>query len=638
MQANRRQFLGTAAAVAAPAPAVQQGTSRTLLSGAWPLERVARALLPRSKWRPYPAAADRAGWQALPEVPRKSLIEAAEKALPGEWTFLPATVFLEYARNGNRSHFERLQFSRRERLRELVMGECAEGKGRFIDEIVNGVWATCEESFWGLPAHLGAQKARAGLPDITEPIVDLFAAETASLMAWTHYLLAPQLGKVNRLIPARIQLEVERRLLGPNRERDDFGWMGLRGSRSLNNWTPWINSNWLACALLLEQDAGRRAAAVHKSLRSLDRFLDGYHEDGGCDEGPGYWTRAGASLFDCLDLLHSATGGAMDFFRIPLVGEMGRYIYRVHIHNDWFINFADAPARVHLPGMLVWRYGRRIGDENMQALGAYARSEGPERESIGRALPAVFHWQELRAAPARQPLVQDAWMPGIQVMAARRRAGSPEGLYLAAQGGHNAESHNHNDVGNFIVFSGGQPVIIDVGVETYTAKTFSSKRYDIWTMQSAYHNLPTIGGVMQAAGRQYAASDVTHTADDKATEFRLNIARAYPAAAGVRSWVRTLRLDRAANQITVEENYALGKAAPQITLTLMTPRKPEPGSGEVRLGDVRVAFDARTFTVKTEEIKLADRRLRGSWGERLWRVLLVAEKPPASGRWLVRIG
>ena len=78
------------------------------------------------------------------------------------------------------------------------------------------------------------------------------------------------------------------------------------------------------------------------------------------------------------------------------------------------------------------------------------------------------------------------------------REGSAEGLCLAAQGGTNGQSHNHNDVGNFVVYADGLPAIIDVGVETYTAKTFSSPRYGIWTMQSAYHNCPTIDGVMPA--------------------------------------------------------------------------------------------------------------------------------------------
>jgi hypothetical protein len=75
-------------------------------------------------------------------------------------------------------------------------------------------------------------------------------------------------------------------------------------------------------------------------------------------------------------------------------------------------------------------------------------------------------------------------------MAAREKGGSIEGLYVAAKGGYNDESHNQNDAGHFIVYSDGQPPIIDVGVETYSTKTFSASRYDIWTMQSGYHNLP----------------------------------------------------------------------------------------------------------------------------------------------------
>ena len=51
-------------------------------------------------------------------------------------------------------------------------------------------------------------------------------------------------------------------------------------------------------------------------------------------------------------------------------------------------------------------------------------------------------------------------------MTARVTERSSDGFYVAAQGGHNAESHNHNDVGNFIVFLNGKPVIVDVGVET----------------------------------------------------------------------------------------------------------------------------------------------------------------------------
>ena len=80
-------------------------------------------------------------------------------------------------------------------------------------------------------------------------------------------------------------------------------------TRRVNNWNPWICSNWLASTLLIEQDETLRARSVFKAIQALDNFIDQYPQDGGCDEGPGYWGRAGASLYDCLELLYSATDG-----------------------------------------------------------------------------------------------------------------------------------------------------------------------------------------------------------------------------------------------------------------------------------------------------------------------------------------
>jgi hypothetical protein len=611
-----------------------------VLSSGFPAAKVASALLTRGSWNPFPRASDRAGWDAVPADARAALIVAGEKGLGGAWDSLPAVVFLDFKRNGNRSRYEAIRNRRRERLQSLVIAECLEGKGRFVDEVVNGVWLTCEESFWGVPAHLGAQKAGTGLPDVAEPIVDLFAAETASLLAWTHYLVGDLLAKVSPLIPERIRVETDRRILAPCMTREDFGWMGYKGGPP-NNWNPWICSNWLTSALLLERNDQARRVHVVKILRCLDHFLNGYADDGGCDEGPSYWGRAGASLFDCLDLIRSATAGACDGFRFPLVRAIGQYICRAHIHDEWYTNFADAPARVYPNGDLVYRYGKSVGDEQMMRHGAFcAFLRDPAAipgDSIGRQLPALFNLATLRTAPRAQALSRDAWLAGIQVMAARRKEGSAEGLYLAAQGGHNAESHNHNDVGNFMVYADGQPAVIDIGVETYTAKTFSSKRYEIWTMQSAYHNLPTIGGVMQAAGRQYAASAVEYHADDRAAEFQLDLAKAYPAEARIRSWRRTLRLDRAANTIDLTDDYALDQSPKDITLTLMTPCKVDTATaGELVFGKlVRVKYDG-ALKPSVEEIQIEDGRLRGTWGDRLYRVLLRADRPPARAKWTLR--
>jgi hypothetical protein len=650
---DRREFMMCGAAPLMPAFSLtrQQASAEGLLSRTLSPERLAAVLLPPGRWKPIPAASDREAWRNLPSELRQSLLAAGEQRRGAPWQPLPATLFLEYKRDGNRSNYERVRNGRREQLASLVLAECVQAEGRFLDDIASGIWTTCEETFWGVPAHLNMQKAGPGLPDTAEPVVDLFAAETSSLLAWTDYLVGERLDPVSPLIRPRIRYEVDRRILTPCLTRNDFWWMGLDpdGGRSLNNWTPWINSNWLASALLLEADPGKRLSAVHRSVRSLDKFLAGYHEDGGCDEGPGYWFRAGGSLFDCLELLHSASNGAVDFYQAPLIREIGRYIYRAHIYDNYFINFADAAARLRVAGDLVFRYGKRIGDERMQALGAWASErEGrlpPPGESLGRALPAIFNLASLRAARRSQPLVRDTWLPGIQVMAARTKDGSPDGLYLAAQGGHNAESHNHNDVGNFIVYADGRPAIIDVGVETYTAKTFSARRYEIWTMQSAYHNLPTIDAVMQSAGLQFAARDVSYHADDREASLALDIAAAYPPEANLDSWKRVLRLDRTRNEVEVSDTYLLKKPASRITLTLMTPcRVSRSGPGELILqpesgasGNVGVRFDPRVFSPSIEEIKIEDGRLKGIWGSLLFRILLVADNPKSRDSWNLRI-
>ncbi|MBN1359373.1 MAG: heparinase II/III family protein [Sedimentisphaerales bacterium] len=629
--------------------AAAERAGRFKLGELYPLQMVQKVLVARETWHPWPKWNERQAWEGLPSDVRADLIANGEKYLGYEWPNLSGTLFLEYARNGNRSRYERVHFDRRIALTQLVAAECVEGKGRFIDDIANGVWTLCEESFWGLPAHVGAQRAGSGLPDVEEPIVALFVAETGADLAWTDYLLGEQLDRVSPLIRKRIALEMDRRILAPCLERDDFGWMGFRGGR-VNNWNPWCNSNWLAATLLVESNEAKRAAAVAKIIRSLDHFLDAYDDDGGCDEGPGYWSRAGGSLFDCLELLHSATGGAIDVYDRPLVQEIGRYIYRVYIADRYFVNFADASAFAGIPGELVYRYGKRIGDERLMAFGAYdfvraggetSAFEESRASSLGRYLHEVFNAHELSSAQGEPPLVRDVWMNGIQVMTARDREGSASGLYVAAKGGHNAESHNHNDVGNFIVYQDGRPVIIDLGVETYSGKTFSSQRYEIWTMQSAYHNLPTIDGVMQAPGGRFAARDVAYHADDSSAQLRLDIGGAYPPEAHLKSWVRTIRLNRG-RDVIISEDYALTESVSEITLSLMTAcrvKTSDPGRLllESEGASVRVFYDAEMLTASLEVIPVTDGRLQRVWGKQVTRILLKAEKPALKGTWTLRI-
>lgn len=631
-------------------PALAQRKPRNLLTGPLSEDKLAPLILPRKNYKPYPPASDRAAWAAIPEALRQELIANGEAALKTPYPATTATAFLRFVRDGDRDEYQQQSFGRRRILGDLVLAECAEGKGRFLDHITDGIWMICEESYWGVSAHVGVQKAGSGLPDVTEPTVDLFAAETGMLLSWTTYLLGDRLDKVSPLIRKRIDVEVERRILTPCFERQ-FGWMGLNHQGMLNNWTPWICSNWLACNLLIEKDEARRIKATHKIMRCVDEFMNSYGDDGGCDEGPGYWGHAGGSLFDCLELLRGASDGKINIYPNPLVREIALYLPRAHIAGDWYVNFADASAKSAPYGDLVYRFGSRVEDAKMMSFGAYlvdeARKNPPERRgfSFGRSVAAVFNAAELARTRPAAPLLRDAWLPDIQVMFARSKADTTDGLYIAAQGGHNAESHNHNDVGNFVVFSGGKPLLIDVGAPTYTSKTFSSRRYDIWVMRSEFHNCPTINGVVQSAGRKFAAHDVGYRVDDQATVLSMDIAGAYPEPAGVKSWKRTMSLNRGEKpSIEIVDAYQLTAPGKSIDLNLITPCTPTltaPGmlklSGGESFASGTIEFDPKSLEAKLEPIEVKDGRLERVWGKTLHRIVLRQTAPPDKGELRVTV-
>ena len=170
-----------------------------------------------------------------------------------QWPALPATLHMETRRNGNRSRYEAPYFKRREALALLTLAECIEGRGKYVDDIINGVWCICEESSWCLPAHIDM------LPDVSRPEIDLFSAETAALLSWVDYLLKPALDTQCPAVSLRISYEVRRRVMEPYLARNDFWWMSFFTEPGqypvCNNWNPWCNSGCLTAFLLLEEDA-----------------------------------------------------------------------------------------------------------------------------------------------------------------------------------------------------------------------------------------------------------------------------------------------------------------------------------------------------------------------------------------------
>lgn len=569
-------------------------------------------------YEPLPRATENWWRDSLPEDMRRSYILEGERMLGKSWSALPLSVFAEFKENGNRVNYEELCFDKRRQLAVLAMAEIAEGKGRFLNAVADGLQSLCEETWWGIPAHYKYKVPVAG-----EQTVDLFNAETANLVAWTTYMLRPLLDRRFPQLGKRIDQELQRRILTPARKNDY--WWKTAGM----NWNPWICSNWLACVLLAENDRQRQLEAVGQILRSMDTFVDSYKDDGGCDEGPGYWDRAGASLYECMNLLYQATGGHVDLRGNRKIKAMAAYIYKTYIGQGYVLNFADSHGNRNMQHPnIVYPFGHFIGDKTMKRFARYMADEKDLTHQAGRCYASegnfpslsrelffLRQWGDLQQEHAEEPRLKNVWLGDLQIWACRPSGGR---LYVAMKGGNNGESHNHNDVGQLLLYADGQPVLIDPGVGEYTSKTFSNQRYSIWTMQSDYHNLPLINGRSQRDGKQYGARMVRQQTD----ALTLDLAGAYPQEAAVRKWLRQVQVSRKGT-VSITESYELDDYKAPTQLVFMTTREPVCGQGTIRIGDVQLCYDCRQLTADAEDISTRlDPLLRGMWGEKMYRIVL----------------
>ncbi len=587
-------------------------------------EQLKQILMMNQSWIPYPAYHDRAGWDALlGEKYKTDLIREGERLLNYEWLLVRATDYLEFERTGNRYVMQDRLNKNRSAINSLMFAELAEGKGRFIDQLINGVYLSCEITSWVYSAHLSRQTSKRSLPDFREQVIDLSAGGYGAMLSWVYYYFHEAFDKVNPSISLYLRQTLQERILDTYMNNDSEWWLAFNWKPGIviNNWNPWCNSNVLQCFLLLENNPDKLAKGVWRTIQSVDKFINFVKADGACEEGPSYWQHAAGKLYDYLQILFDGTAGKVSLFQEPMIRRMGEYISRSYIGNGWVANFADASAKGGGDAQLIYRYGRAVGSDEMMHFAAYLMEGRRPSVQLGgdtfRSFQTLLSSNELEKTMANHDVPPCTWYPETEFCYLTNK----KGWFLAAKGGFNNESHNHNDVGSFSLYINTTPILIDAGVGTYTRQTFGRERYTIWTMQSNYHNLPMINGIPQSYGQQYKATDVVCKPDKRF--FSMNIAQAYPEATAVKRWTRSYSLGD--NQLTVTDDFSLksGKTPNQINfLTWGKVDISEPGKVSIETQGQKVTMNyPRNLLVSIETIELKDIRLSRVWGEEIYRIV-----------------
>lgn len=505
------------------------------------------------------------------------IIKTADELLEEEIPMLTASLYREFEQNGNRTHYENPYFLRKKMMAAFAFAEYATHSGKYMQKLIDVVWDTLNLPAWGLPAHTSGNTAVRpdGMKVLQLPcdykeeasFLDLFAASMGAELAVVWFLLKDEFEKeVPFVINDRILYEINRRLFEPYLKYTDYYWWAGKRNKYVNNWCPWIISNILCAAALTCPDMEKRERITDTALESLSVYMDTVKPEGGCDEGPGYWHAAGLSTFMSLLVVYDMTGGKLNFFGEPQLKNMAEYIMKMHISGDRFANFADC---------------RLILKKNYAAVSAFGKYTGSE---------AVCHWTQTMNWESCLADVEHGYRLLVELCTAPEKPQTPyvpqkvtaqadlgiaflrnEHYYAAFKGGHNAESHNHNDVGTNIVFKDGAPILIDIGNDLYTKLTFSDKRYTLPSNRSIYHNTLSTDDTEQLPGVQYRAENFTF--DEAAKAASMTLEKVYAPESGIASYRKTTALT--ADGVKITNDIALdGERVLKINLIFCA--RPEP--------------------------------------------------------------
>ncbi len=464
---------------------------------------------------------DRDVWKKLARNDSfQKIILDAEKLLQSPIPAQPDELYLDFSRTGNRTRWQRVSGRRRGRVRTLTLAECLENKGRFMPAFEEIVRVLCSERTWVMPAHDRNLTNFNG----TSIDIDLGSSALGWSLATADYLLADKLSpKIRRLI----RNNLGRRIIEPYQDM-------VLGKRKKNWWMTGTN-NWNAVCLasvtgssLAVLDAPHQRAFFIAAAENYSKhFLEGFTDDGYCSEGLGYWNYGFGYYIMLSEMIYQATNGKVDLLQNNKAQKAATFGANIEIINGVYPAFADCSINVQPSSKLMYFVSRRFG----LALHSWEQTDpvspsGSLYQSMMYSFPNSASRTPLNQGASQGPGIR-SWFDQAGVLISRPGPSSSSRLAVALKGGHNDEHHNHNDVGSFVVVLDDKPLLLDPGGEIYTARTFSSRRYESNVLNSFGHPVPIVAGKLQQTGRKARGRVVSQTFSDSIDTLVLDISSAY---------------------------------------------------------------------------------------------------------------
>ncbi len=452
---------------------------------------------------------DRAAWDALAKLEGfKKLIREADKINAAPIPVQSDALYLIFSKTGSRDEWQKVAFDRRSRFQTLVLAECATNHGTYIAKITQYVAALCAEKTWVMPAH---DRNLANFKGETE-YIDLGSSALGWQMATAYWLLGDKLDASTRDL---IKNNITRRIIEPfhacySGKQKPFGWMNVT-----NNWNAVCLAGAIGAALATVDDRTTRAEFIAAAEKYSKNYLAGFTPDGYCEEGLGYWNYGFGHYVLLAETIRQATAGQLDLLADPGVQEPAAFGRRIEIINGISPAIADCHVYAKPDASLMYYVNRRF---NLGLPGYDALDTKITRDINEEMIYCFPNAASLAPAPTTNANYElRTWFKDAGILICRPAENSNCHFGVAIKGGHNAGNHSHIDTGSYTVVVNDKCLILDPGGERYTARTFSSHRFESKFLNSYGHDVPMVAGQLEREGSDARAvvvkTDFTDTTD-----------------------------------------------------------------------------------------------------------------------------
>jgi len=453
---------------------------------------------------------DRDFWDALSNTEQAGrVIEKAILLLDAEPLPVNKEQWMAYIEGKTeRQNYEQPFWEQQRRFCTLVLAEALENKGRFIQAIENLLRDMLSLGTWKKPQS-------AGMVDVDywygrKHFVELAIAQrsftTATADYWLQDKLDPEIRRELRDYIRRDALDPYLKML--NTPEEEWFWMMGDG-----NWNAVCHAGVVGAALSILKDVKYKATIVAGAELGKEYYLEGFGEEGYCNEGIGYWRYGFGHFMVLSEIVRLNTQNAMDWLNDPRAIKVSAYPSRVEILNGIYPSFSDVRGVYYNPQAWMIDFAEeRMGILNNNAISFWTAAQLDDINDLYfHGLFQIDDYPDYNIDPdflnaGNHSDIRDFFSSGgLLILRPFKR--DPHGMAVSIKGGNNSEHHNHNDLGTFEIVLGSEKLAIDPGAQLYGRNSSASSggRYESELMNSFGHPVPVVAGQLQATGRNARA-------------------------------------------------------------------------------------------------------------------------------------